>query len=251
MRIVVEKFGERRLRRDVLVVEADPATADAIQAALTSLGYRVSGVVSSGPDALRHARKHTPDVVIVDVKLRSGLDGVDAARAIRHAVNVPVVFITSDANPQTLMRAAEVEPYGFVVTPIRNAEVRCVLEIALTRHDVEARLREHEQRLAATLRSIAPIKDARGHVLGGVIVAGDLSKSRRADTRRTQAAALQAMAVVDDLTGLYNRRGFNLLAEQELRRALRVRQSRKRVGRGRFRSAARYAKNAAASGAHG
>ena len=178
---------EQGLPQAILIVEDEALIAWALQETLRAFGYSISGIVSSGEDALRHVREHVPDLVLMDVHLRGALDGVDAARMIRDLAGSPVVFLTSHSDSDTLRRATEAEPFGYLVKPFRDAELRCAIEVAIVKHRMEMRHRQDEQQLTRSLR---------------------------------------VMASRDDLTGLHNRRGFSLLAEQELKRALRVGETR-------------------------
>jgi two-component system cell cycle response regulator len=163
----------RPLARGILVVEDEAVVAEGIHEALVSLGYPVAGVVSTGEDAVRHAEEHCPALVLMDIKLRGGLDGIDAARAIRQRTGAPVVFLSAFSDADTLARATCAEPLGFLVKPFREPDLRCAIEVALRRQKME----EH----------------------------------------------LRALSALDELTGVHNRRGFRILAEQELKRTHRVR----------------------------
>jgi two-component system, cell cycle sensor histidine kinase and response regulator CckA len=82
------------------------------------------------------------------------MDGVDAARQIRARLDVPVVYLTAFADDTTLQRAKLTEPYGYIIKPFEERDLHTSVEIALYKHKMEAKLKESEQWLATTLRSI-------------------------------------------------------------------------------------------------
>ena len=95
-----------------------------------------------------------PDLVLMDIHLRGGMDGVEAAEAIHNRFDVPVVYLTAYADPATVGRARVTEPYGYVLKPFEERELHVVIEMALYRHRMARKLKESERWLAATLRSI-------------------------------------------------------------------------------------------------
>ena len=141
--------GER-----ILIVEDERLIAADIEDHLVDLGYRVAGVAISGEDAIRDARERGPDLILMDVKLRGSLDGTEAARRIRETLEVPIVFLTSHADPATLERACASSPYGYLVKPFEGRELAATIETSLYRHREDQKLRGMERWLATTLMSI-------------------------------------------------------------------------------------------------
>ena len=140
--------------RGVLVVEDERIVAKDIMRTLTALGYSVVGVAHSGEEALDKARSLSPSLVLMDISMPGHVDGIQAAQLVTEELNVPVVYLTAFSDVATLDRAKRSEPFGYLLKPFKDAELRCVIEIALYRHSVEALLREREQLLSTTLRSI-------------------------------------------------------------------------------------------------
>jgi two-component system, cell cycle sensor histidine kinase and response regulator CckA len=77
------------------------------------------------------------------------MDGIEAAEVFRHEFQIPVVFVTAHADPETVRRALAAEPFGYVLKPIVIESLRTTIEIALRRHEVERRLRETNRQTAA------------------------------------------------------------------------------------------------------
>jgi PAS domain S-box-containing protein len=141
-------------RRSILVVEDEAVVAEDLQHRLGELGYEVAGWAASGEDAVRLAAEAHPDLVLMDIRIRGELDGIEAAHAIRERADIPVIFVTAFADADTLARAKAVEPLGYIVKPFSDRDLETSIELALYKHRVDATLREREQWLATTLSSI-------------------------------------------------------------------------------------------------
>jgi two-component system cell cycle sensor histidine kinase/response regulator CckA len=151
----------------ILVVEDEAIVAMDISVRLRALGYEVVGPASTGADALEFAEATRPDLVLMDIMLRGGMDGVEAARRIRETTGAPIVYLTAYADDSTLRRAKVAEPLGYLLKPFEERELRTTIETALYKHRTEVRLRESERWLATTLRSIGDAviaADERGRV---------------------------------------------------------------------------------------
>jgi two-component system cell cycle sensor histidine kinase/response regulator CckA len=151
----------------IMVVEDEKIIALDLQTRLQNLGYVVSAVVSSGEDAIQKAREIHPDLTLMDIRLHGELDGVEAARIIRERFDVPVIYLTAYADQETVQRAAETGPYGYLLKPFEDREIRSSIEMALHRHGMEQRLRESERWLVTTLKSIGDAviaTDAEGRI---------------------------------------------------------------------------------------
>src|SRR4029079_1513639 len=119
------------------------------------LGSAVAGAAASAEEALRAASDRIPDLVLMDIRLRGSMDGIEAARLLRDQFRVPVVFLTAHVDDKTVARAAETEPYGYVVKPFTPREGRGRIEMPLKKHAGEARRAERERWFSAVLFSLA------------------------------------------------------------------------------------------------
>jgi PAS domain S-box-containing protein len=136
----------------VLIVEDERIVALDIKSRLTQLGYDVVGVESSGEDAIAAVAARRPDIVLMDIKLRGAVDGIDVSQQLRQTSDVPVIFLTAYADEVTTQRAAAVAPYGYILKPFDERQLKVVIDAALQRHGMVHRLRESEAWLDATLR---------------------------------------------------------------------------------------------------
>jgi PAS domain S-box-containing protein len=130
----------------ILIVEDEPAVAEVIRFKLKNNGYVPLATASSGEEAIRLAGELRPDLALMDIGLAGNLDGVVAAAEIHTRFDIPVVYMTAHSDESTLARARASAPYGYILKPFDDRELRSTLEIALYRHEQEQRVRESEAR---------------------------------------------------------------------------------------------------------
>lgn len=121
----------------ILIVEDEFIVASDIQGRLVDMGYEVAGLADAGASAIELAGTTQPDLVLMDVRLKGPMDGITAADEIRHRFHLPVVFLTAYAEDSTLQRAKLVEPFGYILKPFEDRELRTVIEIVLYKHQAE------------------------------------------------------------------------------------------------------------------
>src|SRR6516165_6934116 len=138
----------------ILIVEDDRVVARDLQDHLTRIGHTVVGLAARGEDALPLAIQTQPDLVLMDIRLEGEIDGIDAAQQIRDCCRIPVVYLTAYADDQTLQRAGVTEPFGYLLKPFEDSQLRTAVEMALYKHAADRKLRESERRYAVTLSSI-------------------------------------------------------------------------------------------------
>lgn len=135
----------------ILVVEDEMIVARDIVEQLSMLGYAPIGHTAHGEEALRLAEQQQPDLVLMDIQLAGDMDGITAAQALRLRWHIPVVFLTAFDADDTLARAKLAEPYGYLLKPFSERDLRTVLEMALYKHRTETTLRETAARTQAIL----------------------------------------------------------------------------------------------------
>lgn len=141
-------------RPRILVVEDEKVVAADIQESLLRLGYEVVGTAAYGAEALKLGVRNAPDLVLMDIKLKGAVDGIDAAQEIGYRLGIPVVYLTAHADAEILERAKKTSPSGYVLKPFDDRALRSAVDIALYRHHAEQELVESERRLAAAIASI-------------------------------------------------------------------------------------------------
>jgi PAS domain S-box-containing protein len=137
----------------VLVVEDESIVALEIQDRLMGFGY-ITLLASSGEEAIKKADVFHPDIVLMDIMLKGGMDGIEAAGQIKRSMDIPILYLTAYSDENTLQRAKSTQPNGYLIKPFQARELNISLEIALYRYDIERRLKESERWLNSTLNSI-------------------------------------------------------------------------------------------------
>lgn len=147
----------------ILVVEDDAVTADSLRGALAQMGHDVLGPVATGKQAVEMAAAGRPDVVLMDVRLRGSISGVEAATRIQKVHDVPVIYLTAYADDALVRQAAATEPYAYLTKPVRERDLAAGIGIALYRSRTDRKLRHLNQVLHAIRdvnRLIARERDA-------------------------------------------------------------------------------------------
>lgn len=119
---------------NILIAEDEDLLALDLERTLGELGYRVAEVAASGARAIDLTGETKPDLVLMDIALKGSIDGIEAAHKIRERYRVPVIFLTANTNSQTVSRANEAAPYGYLVKPWRPKELDATIRVALHQH---------------------------------------------------------------------------------------------------------------------
>lgn len=147
-------LGESMTREKILIVDDEMVVAEDIRRQLGSFGYTVIGVLSSATDAVHVAGEHRPDLILMDVKLKGPIDGIDAARTIHAQYGIPVIYLTAFSDEDTLERARQTRPLAYLIKPFVSSDLRAALEIALFRHRVSRIAEQRGRWLDAVVRSM-------------------------------------------------------------------------------------------------
>jgi two-component system, response regulator PdtaR len=121
----------------ILIVEDEHIVAMGIKRMLKNLGYTVTGVASSGEDAINKTESTFPDVVLMDIMLKGDIDGVEAAKTIKTKFEVPVVYLTAYSDNNILDRVKRTEPFGYIIKPFDEMDLYSSIEVALHRYKKE------------------------------------------------------------------------------------------------------------------
>src|ERR1700689_2811572 len=132
-------------RTRVLIVENESLVGCDISATLGSLGYEVAGVCRSGEEALPLADDLRPDVVLMDVQLAGQIDGIETARRMQKRNAISVIYLTACADADTVARAGDTHPCGYLLKPYTEDELRATLEMAVARHRNDQLRQKREQ----------------------------------------------------------------------------------------------------------
>jgi CheY-like chemotaxis protein len=121
----------------ILIIEDEAVVSLDITRRLEKMGYEVMGRLASGEEALELVKEDRPDLVLMDINLQGEIDGIETANKLYQNHNIPVIYLTAYAGESTLERAKESKPYGYILKPFKERELRATIEIALSRHQTE------------------------------------------------------------------------------------------------------------------
>jgi CheY-like chemotaxis protein/DNA-binding PadR family transcriptional regulator len=130
----------------ILVVDDEAIITMQLEERLSAMGYTVAGMAASGEDAVDKARRFRPDLVLMDIVMPGKMNGIEAAKIVTQELDIPVVFVTSYADDKIIEQAKSVRPYGYIVKPFNELEIKAAIEVALFRKATEL----EEQKLRKT-----------------------------------------------------------------------------------------------------
>ena len=172
-----------------MVVEDESITAMSIKHSLEDTGYAVTSSVSTGEDALKKAEEDRPDLVLMDIVLGGKMDGVEAAGQIQSRFNIPVVYLTAYSDEKVIRRVRETIPFGYIIKPFSDRELRVTVEIALFKHEMEKKLRESERELRKHREQLTELVEERTAELRSSY---ELLKEEITDRRMAEAEVIRA-----------------------------------------------------------
>lgn len=177
----------------VLIVEDEALVAHDISATLREFGYSIVDTVDTAEASIDAVRDKKPDIVIMDIMLKGEYDGIDAAEMIKNEHDIPIIFLSTHTEEGIIKRATKQVPYGYLLKPFRGLELGILIEVTRSRHRIERHLQEKNEIL-----------------------------TRRLIKSREIASRLEEISLIDDLTGIYNRRGFHSLSRHHVEIAKRT-----------------------------
>lgn len=125
---------------NILVVEDEIIVSKDIQNSLKKLGYTIVGSAASGEKAIEVAQAEKPDLILMDIMLKGEMNGIEAAEKIKETMNIPIIFLTAYAEDSTLSKAKLVEPYGYILKPFKEIDLKTAIEVAVYKHAKEVEI---------------------------------------------------------------------------------------------------------------
>lgn len=168
-------MSEGNGRPRVLVVEDEAVTALDLASELTGLGYEVCGMVDTADEAVAVAARESPRLVLMDIRLANGGDGIDTARRICAVQDTAIVFLTAQSDEATLARALGISPFGYLIKPFRARDLRIAVELAITKYAADSAAVRRLGDLAAT----DPLTGLVNRRRFGEVLAVEWDRSRR------------------------------------------------------------------------
>lgn len=139
---------------DILIVEDNQTVAQELRAQLESLGYKVVDIAASGQEAIEKTKTLCPQIVLMNIRLKGRVDGIQAGSNIREEYDTPVIYMMDYGSHATIRRAGATGPFGYIFRPFDGKQIFATIEIAVIRHQLESQLQQSKQWLNTTLTSI-------------------------------------------------------------------------------------------------
>ena len=152
----------------ILIVDDDRTTASVMQLYVEKFGFVVSDIASSGAEAIDKIRNQTPDLILMDINLGKGLDGIDTAEVIMNNFHIPVVYVTSHSDDKTLERAKQTNAHGYINKPLRDTDLKTTIRLALGKNN-ETPKKKALPSLEETLRKIYSLTPAESRVVSQLL----------------------------------------------------------------------------------
>ena len=137
----------------VLIVEDENIVALDLCRRLAHLGYEIVGTAASADSALKLVERKYPDIILMDIRIKGNVDGIQLSENVHRDFNIPVIFLTAYAEEATLVRARATRPYGYLLKPFSERELHVAIQIALERHCAERQLQRSETHLKLALNA--------------------------------------------------------------------------------------------------
>ncbi len=102
----------------IILVEDDFIIALLLEKQIQRMGYEVAEKIDNGEAAVTTIRDEDPDLVLMDIKLVGEMDGIEAMNEIRKFSDLPVIYLTGNADENTKQRALETNPEGYLIKPV-------------------------------------------------------------------------------------------------------------------------------------
>ncbi len=139
---------------NILLVEDEVIVRKDIEQLLIKLGYNVIAQADSGKKAMDLARETKPDLALLDIQIKGDMTGIDVAEAIRKEMDIPIIYLTANADEATVEKAKYTEPHGYILKPFQEINLRTTIEMAMHKHSREMEVRVENN----LLRSLTEFK---------------------------------------------------------------------------------------------
>ena len=138
----------------IFVVEDEVIVAEMLKLNLERSGYEIAGHEIYGEAVVEAVARSKPDLILMDIRLKGKIDGIAAAMQVRERIDTPVIYVTAYGDAETLQRAKQTAPYGYLIKPFEIETLRSTIETALYKHDLERRLAASEASLSQIIQQM-------------------------------------------------------------------------------------------------
>ena len=116
---------------NILIVEDEAIVALDIKRTILKMDFAVSGMVTNFDDALINVREKLPNIILLDIHLKNSKDGIETAKEIQKIADVPIIYLTAFSDDETIERAVQTNPVGYLVKPFKRDDLKSTLQLAI------------------------------------------------------------------------------------------------------------------------
>ncbi len=120
-------------KANVLIVEDEFIIAENLSATLAECGYDVAGIADNVDSVVKILSENKIDMILLDINLNQAVDGVEIAHIVNSRFGIPFIFVTAFVDPATIERVKHTFPYGYIVKPYSDIDIKIAIDIALSR----------------------------------------------------------------------------------------------------------------------
>lgn len=118
-------------KASILIVEDESIVALDIKDALEAYNYKVTDIAFNAKTALTKIEIKLPDIIIMDINLGEGKDGIETAKKIQSKYNIPIIYLTAFSNEDIMQKAIETNPLGYIIKPFKGEDLNATIQLAL------------------------------------------------------------------------------------------------------------------------
>ncbi|MCF7793157.1 MAG: response regulator [Candidatus Cloacimonetes bacterium] len=207
------------MKKRIMIVEDEKIIAEDVKRTLLSFDYDVIGIVSSGEVAVEIAQQEKPDLILMDVMLSGDMNGLDAADHIYNVYDIPVIFLTAYANDEILSKATLSSPFGYLIKPFEDRELKVNLDMAFYKHQMEKNLRNSRNflmNLIDTVPNYISVKDENFKYIIANKAYADLYKTTpKSMVGKTDSDFIDSVIKDKDLVAKYHQNDLEVLENKQ------------------------------------
>ncbi|MCK4910695.1 MAG: response regulator [Thermodesulfovibrionales bacterium] len=148
------------MKKKILIVEDEATLAISLEDMLMESEYNVTGIAVSGEEAIDLFHDKMPDLILMDIKLKGEIDGIEAAISIRSTHSVPIIFLTAFSDDIEVQRAKDIGPEAFILKPFQTRELQIAIEMALYKHEMAMQMEAYRDKLSRLSQQLSDVQDS-------------------------------------------------------------------------------------------
>ena len=109
--------------KKILIVEDDMIISLVVENMIKKLGHTLVGKSASGEEAIDLALEHKPDIILMDIRLKGNIDGIEAVTQIKEKIETAVIYLTGNSDKVNYDRAKATDCVDLISKPFTIGEL--------------------------------------------------------------------------------------------------------------------------------